>query len=93
MRALFLFSVLVALAGACETEPDLAVAEPDLIAPVYATEPGLIAPVYAAEPGLIAPAYFTEPDLTPAFEPVLIAFEPASMAFEPALIAPEYVEG
>ena len=82
MRALFLFSVLVALAGACETEPDLAVAEPDLIAPVY-----------AAEPGLIAPAYFTEPDLTPAFEPVLIAFEPASMAFEPALIAPEYVEG
>lgn len=61
MRALFLFSVLVALAGACETELDLAV-------------------------------YATEPDLTPAFEPGLIAFEPASMAFEPALIAPEYVD-
>lgn len=66
MRALFLFSVLVALAGACETEPDLTVAEPDLIAPVYATEPDLT-------PALIAPI---------AFEPASMAFEPALIAAE-----------
>jgi hypothetical protein len=68
MRALFLFSVLVALAGACETEPDLTVyvAEPDLIAPVYATEPDLT-------PALIASI---------AFEPASMAFEPALIAAE-----------
>ena len=69
MRALLLV-FLVSLAGACETEEDLAspvYARPGQLAPEY--DNGLFAPVYAfttepeyADNGRLAPVYTTEPE-------------------------------